>query len=138
MPGVYLHFNGNCREAFEFYRSVFGGEFAAISTFGDAPVDLPEISESDMNKIMHISFPIHGDELMGSDLPESFGLLVGNNFSVHIFPETRAEADAQFAALSEGGMVRMPMSDVFWGGSFGACVDKFGVSWYISCEAASS
>ncbi|MDE0021187.1 MAG: VOC family protein [Candidatus Poribacteria bacterium] len=138
MPSVYLHFNGNCREAFEFYRSVFGGEFTTLSAFREAPVDIPHISESDMDKIMHVSFPVHGDELMGSDLPESFGLLQGNNFAVNVSPETREEADALFAALSEGGSVRMPMSDAFWGAYFGACADKFGVIWYISCEDASS
>ena len=138
MPSVYLHFNGNCREAFEFYRSVFGGEFTTLSAFGEAPVDIPHISESDKDKIMHVSFPVHGDELMGSDVPESFGLLQGNNFAVNVSPETREEADALFAALSEGGSVRMPMSDAFWGGYFGACTDKFGVSWYISSEDVSS
>ena len=139
MPGVYLHFNGNCREAFEFYRSVFGGEFAAISIFGDAPVDIPDLTDADKGKVMHVSLPIHGEELMGSDVPESFGLRQGNNFAVHIFPETPAEADALFAALSEGGSVRMPMSDAFWGGYFGACTDRFGVSWYIHyCDVVQS
>ncbi len=137
MPSVYLHFNGNCREAFEFYRSVFGEEFTTISAFRDAPVDIPNISEDDMDMIMHVSFPVYGDELMGSDVPDSFGLNQGNNFAVSVSPETRGEADALFAALSEGGSVRMPMSDAFWGGYFGACVDKFGVAWYISSEDVS-
>ena len=137
MPSVYLHFNGNCREAFEFYRSAFGGEFTSISTFGDAPIDIPNISDADRDKIMHVILPVHGDELMGSDVPEGFGLRQGNNIAVQVHPETRAEADALLDALSEGGSVLEPMGDAFWGGYFGACIDKFDISWHINCEAAS-
>ncbi|MDE0022158.1 MAG: VOC family protein [Candidatus Poribacteria bacterium] len=133
MAGVYLYFNGNCREAFEFYKSAFGGEFSSVSVFRDAPIEMPGIPEADMDNIMHICLPVGGGELRGSDLPESFDLRPGNNFAANVFLETREEAEAVFEALSEGGVVYQPMEDAFWGGYFGACADRFGVNWHINC-----
>ena len=132
---IYLHFDSNCREAFDFYRSVFGGEFEIIQTFADGPADMG-IPEAERDNIMHVSLPIGGSVLMGSDAPSTFGPppVFGSNFSVTVSADSRAEADALFASLSDGGAVSMPMADMFWGSYFGACADKFGVNWQISYD----
>ncbi|MCE2501688.1 MAG: VOC family protein [Dehalococcoidia bacterium] len=133
---AYLHFNDNCREAFEFYRSVFGGEFAIITTFADGPADMPPLPENEKDRIMHVSLPIGSATLMGSDTCTPFGPppVAGNNFSISISADTREETDRAFALLAEGGNVAMPPQDMFWGAYFGMCTDKFGVNWMLSCE----
>ena len=130
---TYLTFDGNCRQVFDFYRSVFGGEFAIIQTFRDAPPDTG-IAEGDMDKVMHVSYPIGSGVLMGSDVPSQFAPppTVGNNFSLAVSPESRGEADRIFGALSAGGAVSFPMQDMFWGAYFGACTDKFGINWQVN------
>ena len=137
MLNIYLNFDGNCREAFEFYRSVFGGEFAIMQTFRDGRDDM-EVPEDEMDNVMHISFPIGDSMLMGSDMPSGFGmtLVAGNNFSVSVSPDSREEADRLFSALSDGGAVTMPQQDMFWGSYFGACTDKFGMNWMVDVEQA--
>ena len=132
----YLHFNDNCREAFEFYRSVFGGEFGIMLTFAEGPPDMPELPDNEKNRIMHVSLPVGGGVLMGSDSCSAFGPppVPGNNFSISVSTETRAETDRVFAALSDGGNVAMPPQDMFWGAYFGMCADRFGVNWMVSCE----
>ena len=136
MLSTYINFDGNCREAFEFYRSVFGGEFEIIQTFADSPDEFP-VPEDEKANIMHVAFPIGESVLMGSDTPSGFGppLVAGNNFSISVSPDSREEADRLFAALSDGGAVNMPMGDMFWGSYFGACADKFGVNWMIGYDA---
>ena len=129
---IYLTFNRNCREAFEFYRTVFGGEFTGIHTFSDGPPEM-SVSEDERDLIMHVSLPIGSNVLMGSDTSSHAPpLIVGNNFSVSVSPDSREEADRLFAKLSEGGATVMPMVDAFWGSYFGMCVDKFGVTWQIN------
>ena len=137
MVNIYLHFDGNCREAFEFYRSVFGGDFALVQTFGDGPPDM-DVPEDERNNIMHVSFPVGSSVLMGSDVPSTFGPShkQGNNFSLSVNLESREESDATFAKLSDGGAVTMPMADMFWGAYFGSCTDKFGINWQVHCEHA--
>ena len=132
---IYLHFGGNCRDAFEYYRSVFGGEFDLISSFRESP-DPMGLPEDELDNVMHVSLPIGSATLMGSDVPSTFGMPhePGNNFSISVSPATREEADSLFAKLSDGGEVGMPMGDMFWGSYFGACVDKFGIPWMIDCE----
>ena len=132
---TYLTFEDNCREAFEFYRSIFGGEFTFISTFREGPEDM-EIPEEDLDRIMHVSLPIGNSVLMGSDSTSSFSppLAVGNNFSLSFEAESKEHADAVFAELSDGGTVNMPMADAFWGAYFGACTDKFGINWQVIAE----
>ena len=132
---TYLAFDGNCREAFEFYRSVFGGEFAFVQTFGDGPPD-EGVPEDEMGKIMHISFPIGSSVLMGSDTSTQFGppTVVGNNFSISYATESKEQTDELFAKISEGGTVTFPPADMFWGSYFGSCTDKFGVNWMFNCE----
>ena len=132
---IYLNFNGECRDAFEFYRSVFGGEFAIFQTFRAAPPDTG-VPEGEMDNVMHVSYPVGSSVLMGSDIPSSMGgpPVVGNNYSISFIPESRDEADRVFAALSDGGAVQMPMADMFWGSYFGALSDKFGINWQINCD----
>jgi PhnB protein len=132
----YLNFNGNTEEAFNFYKSVFGGEFAAVMRFGDAPpCDEMPVAETDKDKIMHIALPIgDGNLLMATDMLDSMGqtLIEGNNYSISINAESRAEADKLFSGLSTGGKVEMPLADAFWGDYFGMLQDKFGVRWMVS------
>ncbi len=131
---TYLHFNGNCREAFEFYRSVFGGEFAFIDTFANGPEDF-EVPEEELDNIMHVSLPIGSSVLMGSDTPSSFGPAnMGNNFSISCLTQSREETDELFAGISEGGTVTCPLADMFWGAYFGSCTDRFGINWQFNCE----
>ena len=132
---TYLHFDGNCREAFEFYRSVFGGEFEMLATFADLPPDMG-IPEDERDKIMHVSFPIGSSVLMGSDMPSTFGAApeIGSNFAISYASSSREETDDLFAKMAEGGAVTMPLGDMFWGAYFGSCTDKFGINWQFNCE----
>lgn len=130
----YLNFNGTTEEAFNFYKSVFGGEFQALMRFSDNAA-CGEVSEDDKNKIMHVALPVgNGTILMGTDALESMGqkLNVGNNFYVCLSPESKEEADRLFNGLSEGGKVEMPIQDMFWGDYWGSFADKFGVQWMVS------
>lgn len=132
---TYLTFNGNCEEAFNFYKSAFGGEFTYIGRFGEMPPSEEcTMSEADKNKIMHVSLPIGSSVLMGSDTGEAWAssFVQGNNFSVSISASSKAEADHLFAALSSGGQITMPLGDTFWGDYFGMLTDQFGVQWMIS------
>ena len=136
---VYLTFNGNCEEAFNFYKSVFGGEFPYVGRFSEMPEEAcsSQIPESEKNKIMHISLPISKETiLMGSDSSEAFGqaTVVGNNFAISINTDKKEEADRLFAELSVGGKVTMPMDTTFWGAYFGMLIDKFGIQWMVSIE----
>ena len=138
---TYLNFARNTEEAFTFYKSVFGTEFVGgITRFADVPAQegQPPMSDDDKRLVMNVQLPILGDHLlMGTDAPESMGfrLQQGNNVYICLEPDTRAEADALFAALSEGGKVEMPLQDMFWGDYFGSLVDKFGVQWMINCTS---
>lgn len=135
---TYLNFERNTEEAFNFYKSAFGTEFAGpIMRFSDIPVsdEMPAPKDEDKNLVMHVSLPITGGHLlMGTDAPESMGFTLkqGNNVYISLGPDTKAEADRLFAALSEGGAVEMEMADQFWGDYFGSIVDKFGIHWMIN------
>jgi PhnB protein len=131
----YLNFAGNTEEAFNFYKSVFGGEFTTIVRFKDMPMEGVSIPKEDEDKIMHIGLPIGDDNvLMASDILESFGqkLAPGNNVYISIHPESKDEADRIFNALSEGGTIEMPIADQQWGDYFGCFKDKFGVQWMVN------
>lgn len=134
---TYLNFNGNCEEAFNFYKSVFGGEFIYIGRFGDMPPseEFPVV-EADKNKVMHVSLPIGSSILMGSDNGSEYeaSFVKGNNFSVSINADSREEADKLFNGLSAGGKTIMPMNDTFWGAYFGMFTDKFGVNWMVNYD----
>lgn len=131
---TYLTFDGNCREAFEFYRSVFGTEFVVLTTFAEAPGDM-EVPDAHRDKVMHVTLPIGSSVLMGSDNdPSGPPVVVGNNFSISVDTEGRQESDDLIGKLSAGGTVSMPMQETFWGSYFGMCTDKFGVNWMVSCD----
>ncbi|MES2849148.1 MAG: VOC family protein [Bacteroidota bacterium] len=135
---TYLNFSRNTEEAFNFYRSVFGGEFTGgIKRFGDMPAmeGMPPLPEADKNLVMHIELAITGGHIiMGTDAPESMGFTVnvGNNVHINLHTDSKAETDKLFAALSAGGKVTMPVQDMFWGDYFGSCVDKFGMQWMFT------
>jgi PhnB protein len=132
----YLSFMGNTEEAFNFYKSVFGGEFTGIQRFKDIP-DGDKMSAEDQEKIMHVALPIGGGNvLMGTDTLESMGhsLTVGTNISLSISADSKEEAEQIFNGLSEGGKVEMPLADAFWGAYFGMFADKFGVQWMVNYD----
>jgi PhnB protein len=134
---VYLTFNGNCEEAFNFYKSVFGGEFPYVGRFGDMPPqeNMPPLPEEHKNRIMHMSLPISKETtIQGSDTGGEWSnqLIVGNNFSVSINTDSESEADRLFDGLSAGGHVSMAMTKTFWGSYFGMFTDKFGINWMLS------
>jgi len=136
MPSInpYLNFPGTTEEAFNFYKSVFGGEFAMLQRFKDTP-DADKIPEDARDKIMHVALPIgKGNVLMATDAPESMGfsLINGNNFYICISPDSKEEADRLFNGLAEGGKISMPLQDMFWGAYYGDLTDKFGVKWMVN------
>jgi PhnB protein len=134
----YLNFAGNAEEAFNFYKSVFGGELSSVVRFKDFPMEGVEIPEADEDKTMHIALPIGDNILMASDVLESQGqqLVQGNNNYVMVSPDTKEEADKIFNGLSQGADVEMPIADQPWGDYFGSLKDKFGVMWMV--DVASS
>lgn len=134
---VYLTFNGNCEDAFNFYRSVLGGEFIYMGRFKDMPPSegSKPMPAEDLEKIMHVSLPLSKETmLMGSDTGGEWAasFIQGNNFSISLKVDSIEEADRLFNGLSNGGAVIMPMNKTFWGDYFGMFADKFGVSWMIS------
>lgn len=135
---AYLTFDGTCEEAFNFYKSVFGGDFPMVGKFGDmAPQEgMPPISDEVKNRIMHMSLPISAETvLMGSDtMPGIHDHQVGNNISLSINTDSREEADRVFTGLSAGGKVSMPLADTFWGAYFGMWTDKFGINWMVNYD----
>lgn len=135
MPSInpYLNFSGNCEEAFEFYKSVFGGE-AELSRFSEIPGE--DHTEEDGDKVTHVSLPI-GDRqvLMGSDRPSTMGPTTpGDNVQVNVAPDTSEDARRIFDALAAGGNVTMPLEKMFWGAEFGMCTDKFGIHWMVNYD----
>lgn len=141
---TYLNFPRSTEEAFNFYKSVFGGEFMdnGIQRFSVVPSQegQPPMAEADKNLVMHVGLEILGGHvLMGTDAPESMGFTVtmGNNMYINLQPDTRADTDRLFAALSEGGKVEMQLQEMFWGDYFGSCKDKFGVQWMFNCSSKS-
>lgn len=133
----YLHYNGNAEEAFTFYKSVFGGEFAVVSRFKDLSMPEHPISQKEANKIMHIALPIGNSTLMASDVPEFMGQVNENEnrTKISINAESREEADKLFNGLSVGGIVEMPIGDSPWGSYFGMFRDKYGIEWMVDFDA---
>lgn len=137
---TYLNFPRCTEEAFNFYKSVFGGEFGGngISRFSDVPAveGMPKMDDDDKHLVMHIELQITGGHmLMGTDAPETMGFHVnfGNNVHISLEPDTRAETKKLYDALSAGGTVTMELQDMFWGAYYGSCTDKFGVQWMFNC-----
>jgi len=132
---VYLNFGGNTEEAFNFYRSVFGGEFSgAVVRFKDMPMEGVKIPKGDENKIMHMGLKVGETWLMGTDTLESLGhkLVQGNNVHILIEPDSKDEADRIFNMLSAGGKTGMRIADQPWGDYYGSLTDKYGVNWMIN------
>ena len=135
---IYLTFEDNCEEVFDFYKSIFGGEYQSINRFGEMPPQegMPPISDQDKDKIMHVSLPISKETiLMGSDtMPGGPGITIGNNFSISIGTDSAETADDYFAKLSEGGTINMPLNETFWGSYFGMVTDKYGINWMLNVD----
>jgi PhnB protein len=132
----YLNFPGTTEEAFNFYKSVFGGEFSAFMRFSDTP-EGEKVPPAVKNKIMHVALPIgNGNSLMASDAPAEMGFKVneGNNVYICINPESKAEAEKLFNSLAVGGKVNQPLQDMFWGATYGDLTDKFGIKWMINFQ----
>lgn len=133
----YIHFNGNAEEAFTFYKSAFGGEFAMIVRFKDMPMPEQPISEKEADKIMHIALPIGKNSvLMGSDTPEFMGRHNENETrsKISVSAESKEEAYQLFNGLSAGGEVEMPIDESPWGSYFGMFRDKYGIEWMIDFD----
>ena len=135
---IYLNFMGNTEEAFNFYKKVFHTEFVApIMRMKDAPPmpGAPKLSDKDASSVMHVAMPILGGTLiMGTDMLESMGhsLKVGNNTTICLEPDSRADTDRLFKELSEGGSDIAPMADQFWGAYWGCCQDRYGIRWMFN------
>lgn len=136
----HVNFNGNAEEAFNFYRSVFGGEFTKIIRFKDLAGSGFPVAEKEENKIMHIALPIGKDsKLMANDVPEAMGRTNENEnrSKIVISAESKEEADRLFNGLSAGGQVEGPIGDSPWGSYFGCFRDKYGIEWIVEYDAVS-
>ena len=133
----HINFNGNVEEAFTFYKSVFGGEFAKIIRFKDlASAEFP-VAEKEENKIMHIALPIGKcNILMGNDVPDIMGKTNENEnrSKIVITADSKEEADKLFNGLSAGGQIEMPINDSPWDSYFGMFRDKYGIEWMVSFD----
>ncbi len=129
----YLNFDGNAREAFDHYRSIFGGEFATALRFRDFPGNMG-VGEADLDKTAHIALPLGKQMLMASDVSGGYGanFKVGTNTYIHVEADGADEANRIFDGLSAGGKSEMPLSKTEWAELYGICVDKFGVQWMVS------
>jgi PhnB protein len=133
----YINFNGNAEEAFTFYRSVFGGEFAMLSRFKDLASPEFPVAENEINKVAHIALPIGKNILMGNDVPESMGRTNENEnrSKISISAASKEEADKLFNGLSAGGKVEMPIAESPWGSYFGMFRDKYGIEWMVDFDS---
>jgi len=139
---TYLNFNGKTEEAFNFYKKVFKGEFTGVGLrrFGDIglPAEIPPLSDADKKLIIHAELTIMaGHVLMATDAPESMGFKIefGNNMHINLEPESREETKRLFDTLSAGGVITMPLKDMFWGAYFGSFTDKYGINWMLHHQA---
>lgn len=140
MPTInpYINFNGNAEEAFNFYKSVFGGEFAELVRFRDLASPEFEVPEDEADKIMRIVLPIGGNTLIANDVPASMGPVNENEnrSKISVSAESREEAEKIFTGLSAGGAVEMPMGESPWGTYFAMFRDKFGIEWTVEFDSA--
>lgn len=133
----HFNFNGNAEEAFNFYKSVFGGTFTKLIRFKELSSEEFPVSQHEENKIMHIALPIGKSVLMGNDVPEMMGRTNENEnrSKIVVNTESKAEADTIFNGLSAGGQIEMPISDSPWGTYFGMFRDKYGLEWMVEFDA---
>jgi len=132
----YLNFNGQTEEAFNFYKSIFGGEFSMLQRFKEMPAGEQPTPEEEGERIMHVSLPIGETVLMGTDTSEASGMKLnaGNNVYLSLHPDTKEEGERLTKALAEGGKIEMPFEKMFWGAYFGSLVDKFGIQWMVNFD----
>jgi PhnB protein len=132
----YLNYNGNAEEAFNFYKSVFGGEFSKVMRFKDMSSPEFPVAEHEAEKIMHIALPIGKNVLMANDVPESMGKTNENEnrSKISISAKSKEEADKLFNGLSAGGQIEMPIEDSPWGSYFGMFRDKYGSEWMVDFD----
>lgn len=142
MPTInpYINFNGNAEEAFNFYKSVFGGEFESIVRFKDIASDAFPVPEAEADNIMRIVLPIGGNVLIANDVPAAMGRVSENEnrSKIAVSAESKEEADKIFTALSAGGEVEMPMDESPWGTSFAMLRDKYGIEWTVEFDPKAS
>lgn len=133
----HINFNGNAEEAFNFYKSVFGGEFSKIMRFKDMVNEEFQVSEKEANKIMYIALPIGRNVLIANDVPQILGYTNENEnrSKISISTESKAEADKLFNGLSVGGQIEMPITDSSWGTYFGMFRDKYGIEWMVEFDS---
>lgn len=129
----YIFFNGNCREAMNFYKECFGGSDLRLFTYGDAPPNESSMKNAPKDAVMHCSLTKGSMTIMASDWPEG-GANQGNNINLNIDCESMNEIQTLFKALSQGGKVTQPLGDTFWGAHFGMLTDKFGIHWMLNCQ----
>ncbi len=134
----YINFNGNAEEAFNFYKSVFGGEFASVVRFKDLESDEFPVPENEAQKIMRIVLPIGGNTLIANDVPEGMGPVSENEnrSKISVRTESREEADKIFAGLAEGGTIEMPLDDSPWGTYFAMLRDRYGIEWTVEFDSS--
>ncbi|TXE02265.1 VOC family protein [Algoriphagus aquimarinus] len=132
----YINFNGNAEEAFTFYKSVFGGEFANITRFKDMDIPENQFADHEKEKIMHIALPIGQNVLMGNDVPERMGRVNENEnrSKISIAAESKEEAERIFHGLTVGGSIEVPMDESPWGSYFGMFRDKYGIEWMVDFD----
>ena len=134
MPSInpYLTFDGNCEQAFNYYQSVFGGEFQDLTRFSEGPPEM--MSPEDADKLMHVGLPLaDGQVLMGSDRPSMMGAgTFGDSVAVSVNPDSADEGKRIFDGLADGGAVIMPYERQFWGADYGMCTDRFGIHWMVN------
>jgi PhnB protein len=133
----YIYFNGNCEEAFNFYKVVFRKEITYIGRYKDVPKTDRQIFREADEKIMHVTLPISSEtSLMGSDNTEAYEESIAySNFSLIIHTDSKEEADRLFDELSKSGQIKVAMNLTFWGSYYGICIDKFGITWKITTES---
>ena len=136
----HINFNGNAEEAFNFYKSVFGGEFKKIIRFKELSGPEFQVTEHEANKIMYIALPVGKNILIGNDVPEIMGRTNENEnrSKISISAESREEAERLFNGLSKGGNIEMPMSDSPWGPYFGMFRDRYGIEWIVEFDSGTN
>ena len=137
---IYLNFMDNCEEAFRTYASIFGTDLGEISRMRDVPTmpGQPPLPDDEADKVMNVRLSILGGTvLMGTDMLRSMGheLRIGNNITINLEPDTLAETQRLYDALSQGSTACVPLQKMFWGAYWGTCLDRFGIRWMFNCEA---
>ena len=129
----YLYFPGNTREAFDFYKSVFGGDFVDVLTYGDMGGNEMGVTEAELGLIAHIALPLGDSLLMGTDETGSAAkrMTTGTNFYITLEADTEDEADRVYNGLTAGGKATLPLEETPWAKKYGMCTDRYGVQWMV-------